>query len=60
MSEKDLDNFLKKVEQLNKISELIKQNPIKRKQLSSCKNHDEVISLTSEWGFEIGNRWGEY
>ena len=60
MAEKDLNNFLKKIEQLNKISELIKKNPDKKKELSNCANHDEVILLTSKWGFEIGKRWGEY
>ena len=60
MAEKDLVNFLKKIEQLNKISELIKNNPVKKKELSDCNNHEEVISLTSKWGFEIGKRWGEY
>ena len=58
--EKDLNNFLKKIEQLNKISDLIKKNPLKKKELSDCSNHDEVILLTSKWGFEIGKRWGEY
>ena len=53
MAEKDLVNFLKKIEQLNKISELIKNNPIKKKELSDCKNHEEVICLTSKWGFEM-------
>ena len=60
MAEKDLINFLNKIEQLNDISELIKNNPIRKKELSECKNHDEVIKLTSRWGFEIGKRWGEY
>ena len=60
MAEKDLVNFLKKIEQLNKISELIEKNPIKKKELSDCKNHEEVINLTSKWGFEIGKRWGEH
>ena len=60
VAEKDLNNFLKKIEQLNKISELIKKNPVKKKELSDCTNHDEVINLTSKWGFEIGKRWGEY
>ena len=32
----------------------------KKKELSDCKNHEEVIILTSKWGFEIGKRWGEY
>ena len=60
VAEKDLNNFLIKIEQLNKLSELIKKNPVKKKELSDCTNHDEVINLTSKWGFEIGKRWGEY
>ena len=60
VAEKDLNNFLKKIEQLNKISELIKKNPLKKKELSDCVNHDEVIKLTYKWGFDIGKRWGEY
>ena len=60
MAEKDLINILKKIEQLNEISELIENNPLKKKELSDCQNHDEVISLTSKWGFEISKRWGEY
>ena len=60
VAEKDLNNFLKKIEELNKISDLIKKNPAKKKELSDCVNHDEVILLTSKWGFEIGKRWGEY
>ena len=60
MAEKDLINFLRKIEQLNKISELIKNNPKKKKELSDCENHAEVINLTSKWGFEISKRWGEY
>ena len=60
MAERDLINFLKKIEQLNKISELIEKNPIKKNELSACKNHEEVINLTNKWGFEIGKRWGEY
>ena len=60
MSDNDLSNFLKKIEQLNQIAELIKNNPSKKLSLSKCKNHDEVIKLTTEWGFDIGKRWGEY
>ena len=60
MAEKDLINFLIKIEQLNKISEIIKNSPTKKKQLSDCRTHEEVISLTSKWGFEISKRWGEY
>ena len=46
MSDKDLSNFLKKIEQLNQIAELIKNNPSKKLSLSKCENHDEVIKLT--------------
>jgi len=60
MSDKDLSNFLKKIEQLNQIAELIKNNPNKKLSLSKCKNHDEVIKLSTEWGFDISKRWGEY
>ena len=60
MSDKDLSNFLKKIEQLNQIAELIKNNPNKKLSLSKCKNHDEVIKLTTKWGFDISKRWGEY
>ena len=60
MAKKDLIQFLEKIEQLNKISEIIENNPIKKKELSDCKNHEEVIILTSKWGFEISKRWGEY
>ena len=59
MSDKDLKKFLKKIEQLNLIAKLIKENPQKRTELSSCNNHEEVINLTTKWGFEIGKRWGE-
>ena len=59
MSEKDLNKFLKKIEQLNLLAKLIKENPPKMRELSNCKNHEEVINLTTKWGFEIGKRWGE-
>ena len=59
MSDKDLYKFLKKIEQLNHIAQLIKENPQKRRELSSCRNHEEVINLTTKWGYEIGKRWGE-
>ena len=60
MSDKDLINFLNKIEQLNQIAELIKNNPSKKLSLTKCKNHDVVIKLTCECGFDIGKRWGEY
>ncbi len=59
MSQKDLDKFLDKVSQLNSIVSLINASPSKKEELSRCKNHEEVIKLTTAWGFNIGNRWGE-
>ena len=40
MSDKDLKKFLKKIEQLNLIAQLVKENPQKRRELSRCKNHE--------------------
>ena len=60
MSDKDLSNFLNKIEQLNQIVELINNDPSKKLSLAKCKNHIEVIRLTSQWSFDIGKRWGEY
>ena len=59
MTEKDLDKFINKIYQLNKILLLIEQSTEKKEELSKCSNHEEVIKLTRSWGFEIGKRWGE-
>ena len=59
MTKKDLEKFIDKIEQLNKILLLIEQSTDKKEELSKCSNHEEVIKLTKSWGFEIGKRWGE-
>ena len=59
MTKKDLEKFIDKIEQLNKILLLIEQSSEKKEELSKCSNHKEVIKLTKSWGFEIGKRWGE-
>ena len=59
MTKKDLEKFIDKIEQLNKILLLIEQSSEKKEELSKCSNHEEVIKLTKSWGFEIGRRWGE-
>ena len=59
MTKKDLEKFIDKIEQLNKILLLIEQSSEKKEELSKCANHEEVIRLTKSWGFEIGRRWGE-
>jgi len=59
MTKENLEKFINKINQLNKILLLIEQSSEKREELSKCSNHDEVIKLTKSWGFEIGKRWGE-
>ena len=59
MSKSDLEKFLRKIDQLNLISELIEKDFSKKEALSNCNTHDEVIRLTKSWGFEISKRWGE-
>ncbi len=59
MSEQDLQKFIQKVNELNKLINSLDQIPGRRDLLSACKNHDEVIRLTNSWGYKIGRRWGE-
>ena len=59
MTKKDLDIFLRKIDQLNKLVNLINNSNEKKDALEKCKTHEEVIKLTKSWGFEIGKRWGE-
>ena len=59
MTKKDLEKFIEKIEQLNKILLVIEQSSEKKDELSKCSNHEEVIKLTKSWGFEIDKRWGE-
>ena len=28
-------------------------------QLSDCNDHNAVVALARQWGFEIGRRWGD-
>ena len=59
MSEKDYDRFLYKIEQLNKLVELLNASPEKYKLFIRCKTHREVVELANKWGYDIGKRWGE-
>ena len=59
MSKNDLEKFLKKIYQLNLIVELIEKDFSKKQALSNCSTHEEVIKLTTSWGFQISKRWGE-
>ena len=59
MSKEDLEKFLKKIDNLNLIVELIEKDISKKQALSNCSTHEEVIELTKSWGFQIRKRWGE-
>ena len=61
MAERDLVNFLKKIEQLNKISELIEKYPTKKKHHDSLMkrgyNHDdpETDKVEERYGMRAGS-----
>ena len=59
MSERNFEQFLYKIDQLNKLVELINNSPEKHQLFIKCETHQEVVDLAKEWGYEIGKRWGE-
>ncbi len=59
MSKENYELFLYKIDQLNKLVELINKSPKKYELFISCKTHDDVVKLAKQWGYEIGRRWGE-
>ena len=60
MSKKDYEKFVLKIENLNKLVQLINNSPEKYQLMISCTNHKEVVDLANQWGFDIDKRWGEY
>ena len=60
MSKKDYEGFLYKIDQLNKLVDLINKSPDKYKLFIKAKTHQEIVELAKKWGYEIGKRWGEY
>ncbi len=59
MTKQNYEKFLYKIDQLNKLVEMINNSPEKRELLIKCTTHQEVVELASQWGYEIGKRWGE-
>ena len=59
MSKEDFERFLYKIDQLNRLVEIINKSPEKYKLIISCRTHEEVVELAKLWGYEIGKRWGE-
>tara|TARA_B100000700_G_C14596814_1_gene647177 strand:- start:191 stop:373 length:183 start_codon:yes stop_codon:yes gene_type:complete len=60
MTKKDYENFLYKIDQLNKLVKSTKDSPEKYELIVNCKTHEEVVALAGKWGFDIGKRWGEH
>jgi hypothetical protein len=59
MAKEDYDRFLNKIDQLNKLVDLIDNSPEKYELIISCNTHEDVVELAKKWGYEIGKRWGE-
>ena len=59
MTKKDYIQFIKKIEQLNRLVDLLDQSPDKYNLFIKCETHEEVVELAKKWGYEIGKRWGE-
>ena len=60
MSQKDYDQFLYKINQLNKLVEFIKESPERTELVVNCESHEELVYLAQNWGFDISKRWGEH
>ena len=59
MTKKDYERFLYKINELNKLVELVNMSPEKYQLIINCNTHDDVVKLAKQWGCEIGKRWGE-
>ena len=59
MAERDLQIFLNKVHQLQKMVASLEDDYERRDSLAACENHEQVVLLAKSWGYEIGRRWGE-
>jgi len=59
MSKQDLEKFIRKVDQLQKLVNSFQEFPIRKEELEACSSHEEVVNLAKSWGFDIGKRWGE-
>ena len=60
MTKQNYERFLYKIDQLNKLVEMINNSPEKYKLFIKCKTHKEVVELAKKWGYQIGKRWGEF
>tara|TARA_Y100001968_G_C18868036_1_gene485830 strand:- start:146 stop:325 length:180 start_codon:yes stop_codon:yes gene_type:complete len=59
MTKKDYERFLYKIDQLNQLVQLLNESPDKYQLIINCKTHEDIVELAKQWGYQIGNRWGE-
>ena len=59
MTEENLEKFLEKVDQLQRMVQTLDDIPGRRESLAGCIDHNQVVHLAKSWGFEIGRRWGD-
>ena len=52
MSEAELELFKKKVNALKKLVESLKKHPEREQLLANCVDHDQVVKLAKEWGYD--------
>ena len=52
-------NYLKFLNKINKIVELINDSPEKYQLIIRFETRDDVVKLANLWGFDIGKRLGE-
>lgn len=59
VAEDQLQRFLAKISDLNRLVALAEADPDLRRRLRDCSSHDEVVALAAGLGLEIGRRWGD-
>ena len=59
MSQRDLDRFIKKINDLNELLKSLDAIPKRKQLIINCDSHDQVVKLAKQWGFDIGRRWGD-
>ncbi len=55
----DLARFVSKVNQLQAMVLSLEEVPGRKETLEACTDHNQVVALAKEWGYEISSRWGD-
>ena len=59
MSYQEPNLFIQKVNDLKDMVNSLEKHPERKQLLASCRDHEEVVRLAKNWGYDIGRRWGE-